>query len=53
MPEIELKITYINETIICFKSEIFLNSIGTIQVLTPVGTINFYIDNILISFFFV
>ena len=43
MPEIELDTTRANEATICFGSGLPLSSIGTVQVLTPVGTANFHV----------
>ena len=51
IPEIELDTTHTNEASICFGSRLLLSSIDTIQVLIPVGTINFYIVDTSTPFF--
>lgn len=43
MPSIELDTTHAKKATMCFESRILLNSIGTIQVDTPVGATNFYV----------
>ena len=50
MPEIELNTTRANEATICFGSRMSLSSIGTVQIFTPVGTTNFHVIDIPISF---
>lgn len=52
MPKIKLDITCTNRTIICLESKMPLSSISIVQVLTPIGTTNFYIVDILILFLF-
>lgn len=52
MPEIERDITHANKANICFKNRLSLRSISTIQVFILACTINFYVVNIFISFFF-
>lgn len=51
IPEIELNITHANKATIYFKNRLFLNLIDIFQVLTLIGTANFYVVNIPISFF--
>ena len=50
MSEIELDIIYANEATIFFRSGMYLSSIGTIQVFTPISTTNFHVVNKPISF---
>lgn len=52
LPEIELNTTCANKATRCFGSKILLSSIGTIQVFTPISTINFYVVDTLTPFFF-